>query len=324
MNCYKHTTSATRVAGVTGSYFTAALEARPELIMTENVPEAVGSELVIASLNAAVEGGYSARLDVPAASQHANATTRERLVATMTGPDRTLPPACEPIHAVARDAAHFAHKKFTVSGIAIVAEPDRLGGMAPLPPTTLFDALAGAAPVGSATYAAAPVGRDALAARGRATAVPNNNALRIPVHLRASADSVPRAPGMNAHDMGAAARARLSRTLADGARAMSYTWTWGLAPTLAGSSADLGGKAPPLLAVGPDGHARLWAPAENARVTGFYDGDVCEMSPKAAVRATGMAVPPALARSAAAGAMRAAWYDGETEGELREPDGSGG
>ena len=53
-------------------------------------------------------------------------------------------------------------------------------------------------------------------------------------------------------------------------------------------------------------------------MTGFYDGDVCEMAPKAAVRVTGMAVPPPLARSAAAGVMRAAWYDDESEGENGE------
>jgi len=98
------------------------------------------------------------------------------------------------------------------------------------------------------------------------------------------------------------------------ASALSYPWTCGLGPTFSASSDVLGAKQPPLLAVGADGAARLFAPAENGRLTGFFDGDLPAMRPSAAVKAVGNAVPPALARAEAAAADRAGWYDGDGSG----------
>jgi site-specific DNA-cytosine methylase len=77
-----------------------------------------------------------------------------------------------------------------------------------------------------------------------------------------------------------------------------------------------GRRARALLAVGADGAARLFAPAENGRLTGFFDGDLPAMRPSAAVKAVGNAVPPALARAEAAAADRAGWYDGDGSGAV--------
>jgi len=298
-----------------GSVFLSAVGAiissHAKFSLLEEVVAITRSPYFAASMAALISEGYSVAPRTIKAQGSGAPTDRTRLILATSSPFHVIAQAPEPIHSTSTPIGCASQPDMCINGKVINANARCLGGSAPLPPVTIRQALIGVgAPVkrgNLSPYLKVNVGIDAMALRGTSSGVglAAHTTLVPAKGLAPFVEAVPLFVGATAHDVNINVGIMPPTLMRGGARALLRLNPHWLVSTMCASSAVLGARSPPPLAVDRN---TLTTVAEFYLMSCFHHDDIpTDLSPAEGVRLNGNSVVPPVSRHLGDYIMRTTW-----------------